>query len=773
MKTKPFCWFNILFAALLMAVFALGGCGDDGSAGAPGPEGPAGADATFDAETLVELGLQDSVVALNPVLDLSNTVEYDATTGVLTAHFTLTDGTAANNVVDAFSDAYEFRFYVAELIDNEDGTIGQSWNQLFSERGTPAAEDPDDHLPGTLTQDPDTGKYTYVFADTVAASDNVFRVTARARWRECVDVDKSGGRCDARRTDDIYVVFANPVNDNYDFLQSDPGNELTSSGADMVTTEACESCHGARIGNVGHGGGYTKVKTCNNCHNVNYMATVNDGAGNDGEGDLAFMIHRIHNAGVFDRLGEDPDRGIPPEDFSHVTYPQHIYTCSKCHTDDAPNANLSELVPTSMNCGSCHSDVNFVTGDNHAAGPQTDANCSLCHKAGFAIGGVSLDPAVVHNPDPEPANVPEYDVTIGMTPPVNGEYYAAGETPWVRVNLAVDGVPVPGSVYTADADGEGAAGNLGPGLSTANLFVYGPRSNAVPVLTSNSTTDPAWDPLTRPTQGHSLLLTGGVSTDPQVRTNANGYQYQLMDNFSDLAPGTYMVRFEGEDYGAISDADYRTASSAVITFQVGTATEEPKVSGDACKNCHGDTIMHLEGAHPHHQSFDTDGCLGCHDLSENYGNYIGNRVHAVHSASATGDLHPQSFGGPPRNWSHVTFPRPANNCRTCHTNSAADVPVWRDPNEVACGGCHGTVSDPNPADFPDVPAEQLAKEAAAATHMVEMGGSFDFNARTTNPYDPRYIARQCIVCHGEDRIADTFVTHGLVNFPVDDTASDE
>ncbi|MET0068075.1 MAG: hypothetical protein ABW076_17145 [Candidatus Thiodiazotropha sp.] len=705
-----------MWLTLYLSLFALSACnsGSDGSDGVDGMDGQDGQDAVI---------LSD-IVPLNPQLDLSNTVDYDAATGTLSVHFFLTDG--EGNGVDVYQDAYELRLYVSELVPGDPASgAGDAWNQLISERGTPMTEP----LPGTLTQlDVTTGEYRYVCSDTLAASSNVIRVTLRARWRETID--------------GVRYTFANAVNASYDFLQSSPGSELSSSGADMVTTEACESCHGARIGNVGHGGGYTQVKSCNNCHNVNYMESRNES-----EGDLAHMIHRIHDAGTFSLLDDGAD-------FSHVTYPQHTNTCSKCHTDDAPQAALAYQVPTMKNCGSCHESVNFITGDNHGndtagyVGPLADdSECTVCHGVDSGLGGGVM---IVHDPDPEPNLVSEFEVSISMTPPANGSYYVTGEAPVVSVTLADASGPVDASRYTADQDVTGASGN---GLSAANLYVYGPRADAVPVLTTNSSTDPALSGT--PTQGHPLFvneLVSGVPTpndDPRVTSSGNGFSYQLMAIPTDMTPGTYMVRFEGMDYGAVSATDFVTASSAVINFQVNTDTLEHKVSGDACSNCHGDTVMHLEGAHPHHAPFDTDHCLGCHDLSGNYGDYIGNRVHAVHSASASGDLKH-------RDWSHVTFPQESNNCMICHTNNEG-TPVWRTPNEVVCGGCHGTDVDATPAAYPAVDPAKIEAEAAAAVHMLLMGGSFD----ATTLDDPR----QCTVCHGEDRIADLYDSHELVNFP--------
>jgi OmcA/MtrC family decaheme c-type cytochrome len=650
------------------------------------------------------------------VLDLSHSVALSSS-GALTVHFFLTDGNG--NGVNVFQDAYELRLYVSELMPANSNTgAGPTWDQLIAERGTPAV--PGSEMPGNLSLvDAGTGEYNYTADARLAPSSNVTRVTLRARWRETID----GTRID----------FALPVNASYDFLQSDPGTKLASSGADMVTTKACEACHGARIGNVGHGGGYTQVKTCNQCHNANYMASRDPAA------DLGPMIHSIHS-------GKDFSLG----DFSEITYPQDINTCTTCHSSDAPQANLAFTDPSARNCGSCHGNLalnaegNGLAGGGHNGGAQADNTCTLCHQQGGGLGGGVVP---VHNPAASVANTSEFDVGISMTPPANGSYYVAGEAPVVTVTLTpADGGPAVN--YTAPRD---SSTNSRNGLlRTANLFVYGPRTHAVPVLTTNSTTDPALSG--SPTQGHALY---GGGSDPRVVSNSSSFRYQLMD-VGNVAAGTYMVRVEAQDYGANSATDYVTSSNGVINFQVGTADVQHKLSGDACAGCHGDTIMHLEGAHPHHVNFDTDQCLACHDFSGNHGDYIGNRVHAVHRASISGDLNT-------RDWHEVTFPQPANNCTACHTDPNPANPVWRRPNAVACGGCHGSQTDLATAlaAFPEVVGnqalmDQLTAEVAAANHMLVMGGDYD---PTTNPQP------QCPVCHGEGRIADLYETHHLVSFP--------
>ena len=336
--------------------------GPQGDQGPQGPEGPAGPPGVVASD----------VVAKNLVLDLTRTVSYDAATGALSVHFFLTDEDGVG--VDVTQDAYAMDFIVSELIPAAEGPTdnpGPAWKQLFVESGAPAADAP---LPGTLTLvDATTGEYTYVCSNVLPATTHAIRVTADARWLKNVDGQ--------------IVVFANPVNASYDFLESAPGTRLTASGADMVTTAACEKCHGARLGDVGHAGLFTQVKTCSHCHNVNYMATVDPNA------DLAFMIHSIHSS-----------QNFSGGDYSAVTYPQPTYQCSTCH--DGPDAGLAYTNPTRMNCGSCHSTINFTDGTNHPGGAQLDdTHCTECH---FEGSSTAMGPIEAHDPATNADLVPRH-----------------------------------------------------------------------------------------------------------------------------------------------------------------------------------------------------------------------------------------------------------------------------------------------------------------------------------------------------------------------------
>jgi len=69
-------------------------------------------------------------------------------------------------------------------------------------------------------------------------------------------------------------------------------------------------------------------------------------------------------------------------DWSTVVYPASAQRCATCHNpkNGAAQTNAWLTTPGAAACGSCHDDVNFATGANHAGGFQEDdSECAGCH----------------------------------------------------------------------------------------------------------------------------------------------------------------------------------------------------------------------------------------------------------------------------------------------------------------------------------------------------------------------------------------------------------
>ena len=90
---------------------------------------------------------------------------------------------------------------------------------------------------------------------------------------------------------------------------------------------------------------------------------------------MKVMIHKIHAGPNLPSVQAGKPYIIignnqSVNDFSHTTYPQEIMNCQACH-DGTASQDINWLTkPTRATCGSCHDDVNFATGQGHAAGPQ-------------------------------------------------------------------------------------------------------------------------------------------------------------------------------------------------------------------------------------------------------------------------------------------------------------------------------------------------------------------------------------------------------------------
>jgi predicted CXXCH cytochrome family protein len=348
---------------------------------------------------------------------------------------------------------------------------------------------------GVLTNNRD-GTYRYAFATSLSTAMMGTTPIAYERFRTHRVVIMMGGG--SGPTADAF----------FDFVPD--GSPLTER-RDIIATAACHSCHG-ETQFAAHGGDRLSIEACASCH---VPGTVDPHGGESL--DLAVMVHRIHagrelpsipgaDGVVFDNpatpANETTDNGRfaiwgfnnVQHSYDRGEFPATLTNCTKCHTGSGAQVGNWMNRPTSAACGSCHDNVNFVTGLNHGnatmrPGPMVnDGQCTTCHRP---TGGIApIIPA--HAGGTDPRNVPEFNATLTMTPPANGRFYVAGEAPVVSLVLrdAVTGMPVDHTTLNEDPTAEGCLAPPGACpprdglLRTASLFVHGPRARRMPVLTT-------------------------------------------------------------------------------------------------------------------------------------------------------------------------------------------------------------------------------------------------------------------------------------------------
>lgn len=411
----------------------------------------------------------------------------------------------------------------------------------------------------------------------------------------------------------------NPI---YDFIPAT--GQKVADPREIVVKENCNECHGT-LSVHGSNGQRLDTKLCVTCHN----ATAGDPESGNNL-DLKVMVHKIHmgkylpsvqfdfagfNAGLYNIDPEAAVKGTPyiiwgfnntKYEWSEVGFPANVANCTKCHKD-ATHADNWKTQPTTEVCGACHDGINFATGTGtrlafpdskidttssatgHIGGAQpTNSDCRVCHGASGTQTASDFIPAPVPALHDFVAKTKtDYTIDITMSAPGNGTHYVSGEAPVLTVVLKNKS---DGSVIDHTALSTG----------TANLYVYGPRSDKKPVLTTAAAST------TASTAGNSLLTT---TTDPKVARTAASITYSL-NSITGLQSGTYFVQVQATK----PSPNTKTMSLALITFQIGTATAEKKVA--VCTTCHENTMWHdtptaAFGNHP--APFDPDYCAACHD----------------------------------------------------------------------------------------------------------------------------------------------------------------
>ncbi len=594
---------------------------------------------------------------------------------------------------------------------------------------------------------------------------------------------------------------------------------------------------------------FTPVESCKACHNNEGYAAYRDPSAPGGRVPDP-IVRRVHGVHMGEGLTSDfntNDVSGDFKDYKHVIFPADIRNCTKCHVDDRWKTE-----PTVAACGACHDNTWFGPKNAlpagmvaHVGGALTDSKtCAICHTADSS----GLSPIPDRHAIPPPAM---NAIDVALTPPSNGKFYVAGEKPKVSLVIKND---------AGNSIGDHAA-VTSANFSTARLFVYGPRSRTVPVLTSvaklgaevarasvTCSINGPWDingktfkigingtppqnititgaanmvtaaevvaslnavitnlnggakasvsgsrvnirTLVRGAAARIEVYNGEVTTamgwkakgvvldpdvfvaavftagnelrpvsdpldfaDPMVTRTAENIIYEL-DDVAGLAPGTYSA------YAYHIPVTNKIAGLTVTgightTFQIGTATPEPKIATN-CADCHDNTIFHLTAGAVHAAPFDTDYCNACHDygrtatgeLFKNQGGSslsgwsgygampIVKRVHGIHyghylehSEEIYANATKATFGG-------IIFPQDVRNCTKCH----AESDTWKQkPSRIACLACHD--------------GDEARVHAKLMTYIPD-------------PKDPygRDTVETCVLCHGADAAFSAEKVHSITN----------
>lgn len=747
-----------------------GANGANGANGADGTTGTNGADGTNGTNGVDGVNGQDGKDYVSTKLfkniDLK-VVSVKNSGGALAVTFTAFDnGNPITNLTMA-PIRIMFNQYLPKAMA-EDNAI---WSQdRFYERGGPPPSGTLD-ADKRLMQDPAAlGTYTYTFLETIQEGITNDKVDVAFVTQLAMRIT---GFETYNRVNAIYQMTGIPKADG------DVATEVPAPVGQIVTTESCESCHGPRIGNVGHGGDYTKVEYCRNCHTQDDPAMVTDGV------DFRTMIHQIHKAIDHTNGGVDP--GF---DWSAVTFPQDVRNCDKCHKGvDGANWNL---LPTKEACGGCHTAADFVTGNGHAGGAQADnKNCKLCH-AVASVKTKHITPISTPNNPATPTGAANFEYKIN-TVTVN----AVSGVPTVNFQILKDGVAMTTlhTVFPPTGFTSNVAFLVAYTLPQDGILNPADWNNAGKVqgqpMNIGLSTVSASMALQADNTYNVALAAAPFPAGAQMRAvGLNGYFTQT--NLAALARHTNSVFKEIDSpRRSVVDTNGCLECHEVIELHGGSRTITDKADptqAPICVMCHNPNLSssgntfniaaYVAGSSPDSDltitKYGNNPLLWPED-SQNFKEL----VHGIHSAGFREDpyQHVRIRSGVAYSfdWSTVTFPGDASNCATCHkgnsymlesipaealwstkitTNGAivdmasavasrATVPNATDmvmaPNVGACNGCHDG--------------------KLVNAHMDQNGGNFGMVRSDMM----KVSAATCSICHDAGSLADVQMMHPGLN----------
>jgi OmcA/MtrC family decaheme c-type cytochrome len=391
------------------------------------------------------------------------------------------------------------------------------------------------------------------------------------------------------------------------FVPATPAVEPTLK-RDMLTTEACNECHG-KIGVTTPHGGRGDVRYCMMCHtsqrgNGRTPSVSANGVFTgttyiaDGEvsGDFVTMIHKIHMGSRLTKTGYN----YANVKFNEIVYPKEVTNCRQCHKGDtvaelalAPQANNWKEKPSRKSCGSCHDNINFATGANSKAGAAhpSQADDSFCISCHGATGPYPVENFhMTENATPNNPNVPAgltnffYEVNSASVDPATNILSIkfriqqnTGSLTAAKTNVVFNG--------TASAPLTGFTGN------PSFLLAYYKDTPNQPAAKNAADYNNLGVKAAQPKSVTIGSLLGGT-TGTLGSPDANGYYTATVNSASAFPVGATLRAVGLQGYftqaagtNSIAAATARHALSAVKSV-TGDAVRRAVIDSAKCANCH-------------------------------------------------------------------------------------------------------------------------------------------------------------------------------------------
>lgn len=442
-------------------------------------------------------------------------------------------------------------------------------------------------------------------------------------------------------------VIANPY---VHFVPSGgAGAELRTS----VSTQACTGCHNADLGL--HGGVRNEVTLCQMCHTEQ---SVDPESGFDVN--LGPMIHKIHYGTSLTNDYFIVGFRQSVHEYNVTEIPRDVRSCTICHTGGT-NADHHKENPSRAACGSCHDEVDWVTGAGHQAGAQaTDNACGACH---------------------QDTQLGEFDISVPGAHVIEYESLANPNLMLTITNVT----------------------NMTAGNQPAVTFSVMDKNGAVDITTLNRVAVVFAGETPDYTEYYSHTIQGGGSSGVLMDNGGGSYTYlpesapMTAWTIPGGASGTWSVGMESRTNSIIVGPRMESirfgANNPVVHIDLANGTlgggaptaRRAIVSENECSTCHGDLLIHGN------LRTEFDYCVMCHNTRTNDENrrpmpdamtnppesvdfrYM---VHKIHRGT---DLEKgiviYGFGGTPHDFGHVHYPGDLRNCTACHVGGSQELPL--------------------------------------------------------------------------------------------------